>query len=513
VTIFSRLILCLFVALCLPCYAQTGPPDTERDKLTFAVLMDEEAALESPMHNGYFMPVEPVAAAKHVLSTILIIPETEGWSFGTFPGASVQMFTSGGRLIPVNRDIIRAGNSYGWNITFSPGRTWSEPGDNGLSRASFPFVLTKKWPESAHNGLATFLFDDKTVSPLVVQFSSKFNNLDAWGRLPISLIRGKIKDRDRVEAEYLLQMEQRLPTRPLTELAAKFGSWGLETLRLWPESENESVSGVVFDSVLYVGDCPTRFGPYPYCDEMRHSVYSMSKSLDNLIAILRLAHKYGDQVFDLKINDYVNENVWDEATFADALNMTVAREFIYSDVFANMLVMAMDSFLKSREGPDAGIWDMMLEEVLRPIGVFHSPIVPTYKSDWNRGVPVLSEGIFPTYHDIAKIALLLQNGGRYHGEQLLSVGKIREALYQTKIRGAPAPNSHNAKVSYYMSLWQVPTELDKCTVNVSMMSGVGGKIAVLLPSGAVAFYVRNSKGKNFVRELTVAVNSLRSECQ
>ena len=249
--IFSRIVLWLSVVLCLPSYAQTGPSDTERDRLTFAELMAEEAAQVSSVHNGYFMPVGSVAAAKHVLSATLIIPETEGWSFGTFPGASVQMFTSGDRLIPVNRDIIRAGNPFGWNITFSPGRTWSESGDKGLSRASFPFVLTKKWPESAHNGLATFLFDDETASPLVVQFSGKFSDMDTWVRLPFSLIRGKVKDRDRLEAEYLLEMEQRLPTRSLTELAEKFGSRGREALRLWPESENESVSGVHIKGILW----------------------------------------------------------------------------------------------------------------------------------------------------------------------------------------------------------------------------------------------------------------------
>ena len=109
--------------------------------------------------------------------------------------------------------------------------------------------------------------------------------------------------------------------------------------------------------------------------------------------------------------------------------------------------------------------------------------------------------------------LLLQNGGQHRGEQLLSREKIREALYQTEFRGAPAPNSHNAEVSYYMSLWQVPTALDKCTINVSMMSGVGGKIAVLLPSGTVAFYVRNNTGTNYVKELTIVANSLNPECQ
>lgn len=473
--------------------------------------MGDETGIENPVHNGYFMPVGSSAAARHDLSATLIIAETEGWSFGAFPGVSVQVFTSGDRLIPVTRDIIWAGNTYRWNIIFSPGRVWSEPGDNGLSRASFPFVLVKRWPETAHHGLATFLFDDNKVSPLSFQITSKFYTSKAWGRMPISLSRGEIKDRERVEAEYAFEIEQRLPTRPLAELATEFGNQGQEALRLWPEFENESVSGVLIEGVIYFGGCQTRFGPYPYCEEMRHSVYSMSKSLGALVAMLRLAHKYGDQVFDLKIKDYVDVPI--ETTFGDSLNMTIDGAFLYADTVTNRLAMAMDRFLKSREGPDANIWDMVVEEVFRPIGVVHAPVIHIFTRDGSREYPILSSEMFPTLHDIVKIALLVQNGGRHRDSQLLSARKIREALYRTEIRGAAVPNAHNAEVSYFMSLWQVPTELDNCTINVSLMSGVGGKIAVLLPSGTVAFHVRNRKGKNFVRELTVATNSLRSECQ
>lgn len=503
--IFSRFCPYLFFVLCLPCYGEITPPGTERDQLTGAEILAGNTTMEEPVHNGYFMPVGEIAPAMHDLSATLIIPETDSWSFGAFPGVSVQMFTSGDRLIPVARHIIRA-ESY-WNIIFSPGRVWSEPGDNGLSRASFPFALVKGWPRSTHHGLATFLFDDKKVSPLTFQITSKVYK-KAWGRIPISLLRGKIEGRDRIEAEYIRETEQRLPTRPLTELATKFGSQGQKALRLWPELENESVSGVHIDGVIYVGGCQTRFGPYPYCDEMRHSVYSMTKSLGALVAMLYLAHKYGDEVFDLKNKDYVS--VWgDGGTFADSLNMTRWRAgvFSYSDTVTNQLAVAMDRFLKSREGPKANIWGSVIEEVLRPIGVFHAPV------RHSRGVPTLSGDMFPTYHDIVKIGLLIQSGGRYHGEQLLSESKIREALYRTEIRGVAVPGGKTLGSSYFMSFWQIPVELDKCTTNVSMMSGVGGKIALLLPSGNVAFYVRNSSGKNFVRELTVATNSLRSECQ
>ena len=58
---------------------------------------------------------------------------------------------------------------------------------------------------------------------------------------------------------------------------------------------------------------------------MRHGVFSVTKSLGAALALLRLAQKYGDGVFDLKIKDYVTVTAahdgWERVTFGDALNM------------------------------------------------------------------------------------------------------------------------------------------------------------------------------------------------
>jgi CubicO group peptidase (beta-lactamase class C family) len=58
---------------------------------------------------------------------------------------------------------------------------------------------------------------------------------------------------------------------------------------------------------------------------MRHGVFSVTKSLGAAVALLRLAQTYGEQVFDLKITDYVpvtaTHDGWERMTFADTLNM------------------------------------------------------------------------------------------------------------------------------------------------------------------------------------------------
>ena len=192
------------------------------------------------------------------------------------------------------------------------------------------------------------------------------------------------------------------------------------------------------DGIVYVGDCHTRFGPYPYCEEMRHGVQSMSKSLGGLLSLLRLAQKFGDQVFDLKIADYLTVTAehdgWADVTFADALNMVTgigdapieSKDVIeggfppdglfkaqltaadklsvaftsgnypwgpdevlrYRGMDSFILAAAMDSFLKSREGGDANIWDMVLEEVLR-LRRTYEPYARTRRepgnSDFRRG--------------------------------------------------------------------------------------------------------------------------------
>jgi CubicO group peptidase (beta-lactamase class C family) len=559
----------LFVAICLPCFAQSPSPGNERDRLTHDEILADEFTLEGPVHNGYFMPVGSFAAAKHDLSATLIIPETEGWSREALPGVRVQIFRSGNRLIPVTRDIIRSNNVKNRsNIIFSPGLVWSEPGDKGLSRASFPFTLTSRTWNRSHSGLATFLFDDSMVSPMVfqiVQENSPGFKFDAWERLPITLLRHEIEIRDRVENEYDREMEERLPVRLLKELAGNFGNAGQAVLKHWPDSENVSVSGLLVDGVLYARDCQTRFGPYPFCDEMRHGVYSMTKSLGALVAMLRLAQKFGDQVFDLKIKDYVNVSAahdgWDNVTFADALNMTTgigsapadsiivitesyppynkfmaqssAKEKLavaftsknypwgpgqvlrYSSMDTFVLAAAMDSYLKLKVGPDANIWDMVLEEVLRPIGVLHAPMIHTIEPDGGRGIPILGEGLYPTYQDIAKISLLLQEDGHFQNQQLLSASKLREALYQTEIRGTPLPEgSHIPATSYHMSFWHVPIQLQKCRITVPRMSGYGGNAVLLLPSGIVAFIVQDG-GSGLFRDkpLVAAATLLRSECE
>ena len=533
-----------------------------RDRLTVQEMFEQIG--QGPVNNQYFMPMGNVGPAKHALSGKLVIPKTGRWGFGKFPAVTVDIFTHNGRLIPVVRDILFDTTGVNLlNIIFSPGRVWSEQGDNGYSRASFPFTLSNLISNKAHNGIASFLYNETTISPLVfqiVQETSVSQKFDAWGSIPIALHRVEVENQDRIIAENADEIEKRLPMHPLSDLATDYGKTGREALHGWPTSNNESVSGLVLNGVIYVGDCKTRFGPYPYCEEMRHGVQSMTKSLGGLLSMLWLAQKYGDQVFDLKIKDYLKVSAqhdgWVDVTFANALNMVTGignapvnftgtgedafppgglfraqlsskeklkvaftssnypwgpnEVFRYRSMDSFILAAAMDSFLKSREGRDANIWDRVLEQVLRPIGVYHLPMIHTIEPDGSRGIPIFGEGIFPTYNDIAKIALLLQSGGQYEDEQLLSANMLIESLYKTENRGKPYLKRDG--VSYHMSFWHTTINLSKCSIGVPMMSGMGGNITQLLPSGAVTFFLQDG-GEFKGGQLATTVNTLHSQCK
>jgi len=102
-------------------------------------------------------------------------------------------------------------------------------------------------------------------------------------------------------------------------------NWQLDNFDGDTVPEALKVSGLLLDGVLYVRGCETRLGPYPYCRQMRHGVFSVTKSMGAAVALLRLAQKYGDEVLALKIKDYVPVTAahdgWEQVTFADVLNM------------------------------------------------------------------------------------------------------------------------------------------------------------------------------------------------
>jgi hypothetical protein len=169
----------------------------------------------------------------------------------------------------------------------------------------------------------------------------------------------------------------------------------------------------------------------------------------------------------------------------------------------------LDSLLKSREGKNADLWQMMTEEVYKPIGIHHMSSKFTTEPDGSRGVPFLGWGLFATVDDIAKVSMLLQNGGRHEGKQILSPTKLAEALYQTDKRGLPTGESNEfGKNSYHMALWHTPyTTESGFSTSTSEMHGWGGMLVCLMPNRMTGFRIGNGGTRSL--EMIKAADRIR----
>lgn len=535
--------------------APEAPPGTGRAELTAQDLLGVDLRATGPIENHFYMPSGVALPAAHRLQGRLSVAEgpmqgtTPNNNYGQrgllwFPGFAADFFVAGDALVPVQRDILpRAGVESHWRVILSPGQVWSESGDSGWSRASFPFVLVGDDTNEAHNGLATFLFNDMQTSALqfqIVQETASWNRNDFWGRLALDYTPGVRSDDAALRVQFEAELADRTPIRDWSALATGHDAslWNAFTRGL--DSDDVSASGVVIDGVIYMRPCATRLGPYPYCASMRHGAFSLTKSMGAALTLLRLAQKYGDDVFTLKLRDYLTitaqHSGWNEVRFIDLLDMATGigsanpdrnaldpladenavtlgawssrategsklaavfeqgdyawgpgEVFRYNTTHTFVLAAAMQEFLVRQEGPQARLWDLMMREVYEPIGIRHFPMMHTRELDGSRGIPLMGIGLYPTVDDVAKISTLLQNRGRHQGVQLLSARGLDDALYKTG-HGIPTGERSSAGMHLYsMSFWSLPRRAGRCFEQTPYMEGYGGNFVLLQANGVSAF--------------------------
>jgi hypothetical protein len=543
-------------------------PGASRVWLSANDLTSARTTPDSPLHNGHFMPIgagtatpAPFSGSIRITSTRLDTDEPNPGSNlvdVVFPNIEMRFVSDGSDLIPLDRDLLTGTNASVSRIVLGPGTLWTEPGDNGWTRASFPFEMGPKRNNSTRNGLATFIYSGSQISALRVQMTqesagARIGPLDSnvWGTLTAQLTPQTFANGDAVIADFRAEKAGYLPTGSWSDLAAQ---WKVDAAAINGNIPTDKVSmtGVVKDGVIYRAPCRTRFGDYPYCQQMRGGSFSVAKSMGAAVALLRLAQKYGDGVGDLLIRDYVKvtapHNGWDHVTFLDALNMATGMgnsaasapigsgqafadentsfadsvfstqggaanilaaafaegrfswgpgaEMRYNSIHTFVLSAAMDAFLKQKEGPNAYLWDIVFNEVYKPIGIRHAPMMHTIESDGSRGIPLMFIGLLPTADDVAKIAQLFHNGGAFDGQQLLSANLTTAAMYRTAdqgLRGAANWDNQYGMSRYLMSFWSIPwSDGAGCNVRVPYMSGLGGNAVVLLPNGITVYRFTHS---------------------
>jgi CubicO group peptidase (beta-lactamase class C family) len=299
---------------------------------------------------------------------------------------------------------------------------------------------------------------------------------------------------------------------------------------------------------------------------MHHAGMSISKSIGAGIGMLWLAQKYGDQVFDLRIADYLevtaDHDGWEEVTFGDVLNMatgvgdfspterpfaptanetgdnyvqfymaeTTAEKlrfafaldnypwgpgeiFRYTSSQTFILSAAMDAYLKSQEGPNAHLWERLRKEVFEPIGVYHLTMIHVPDGTDGPGIPLMASGLRYTVDDVGKIVTLLQNGGQHNGEQLLSPTKLAEALYRTgEVIGLPSGKTFAyGDQGYHYSFWSIAYQTQNGRYfQIPFMSGAGGNTIFLAPNGISTFVFTDFNQDGYSLNCPLVAESLRA---
>ncbi len=509
-----------------------------------------------PLDEAELTPPQGAALPSHIFEGRLeLLGEKDGGrmemlrgeldpDYAYLPEFDFEFVQHNGYLIPVRRGLIIADHPL-WNLHLEPGRAWQEAADGGFSRASLPFALTVKGGNATFNGALTFLFDDQRVSQVwyqVTQETTSYTSANLWGLLDAIYHPGPVAGAEQVRADFAAELASRLPVKPIQALAEDYPGVDVSAFGRGVMPEHMTWYGVVVNGVNYLGGCQTRFGTYPYCESMRVTSYSTAKSAFVSVALLRLAQKYGPEVATLLIKDYVPEYVaspgdWERVTFNHALDMAtgnyVSAGFMTDDTSEAMgeffgaqpyrkriaaafsaphvaapgarwvyrtsdtfiLTRALHNYLQTQEGPEADIFQFVVDEVYRPLGL--GPGAHTTMRTADDGWQGQAEGGYGAWwipDDIAKLALLLNNnGGRINGAQVLHPDLLAATLqHDPADRGVRIDSRRMYNNAFWADRYTPAVGFD-CEFWVTEMQGVSGNVVALFPNGVTYYYFSDNK--------------------
>ncbi|MEZ5073116.1 MAG: serine hydrolase domain-containing protein [Bacteroidales bacterium] len=476
-----------------------------------------------------------------------------------FPAVTLEFVSHEDELIPLRSQFLVQDGESGslWNVLVGTGATWYEEEDGAWSRASVPLSLTDNYIGQVRNCVATFVFTDDSISRICLQCSQETADWndeqvgDIRAVLPATYRPGTSAASQAAIEKRLRTKASRLPVSPLSDIDANhalsdyFGKPGLTRAPT-------SLGAVVLDGVVYLHPPRTRHGDYPYPGEMRHAVYSVTKSMTGALALFHFAQRYGESVFEERITDHVPALAahpgWQGVTFSNTLNMVTGTQggeggnqlyevlikarsaeeaigniaglgdasarpgeaFHYASTNLFVLSCALQGYVEKREGPGVSYWDLIRDDVLIPMGLEDFSLRRTVEADGSAGLPILGYGAWPTLDEAAQIALLFSREGIYQGRQLLHPEKCREALGRSAWSGYATGNEDRGS-RYRHSFWSEDVRAHGCNVDVTYMLGYGGNYVWFFPSGAVALRFMDEYDLAF-RDLVKAVEAIKPSC-
>jgi hypothetical protein len=489
---------------------------------------------------------------------------TSQGAIGHLPNFDFEFVQDGTAIIPMRRGYIQNDDAY-WEFILEPGVAWLERDDKGMSRAALPFALQERNANCVHNGVLTFLFDERSVSRVAYQIGSEtcaYFQADFWGVLPATATRFIPAVREAIVAAFRREVAARLPVKSVDTLSRDFP--GADARRFGSRNEippaDMTAFGFVIDGVHYAGGCQTRYGSYPFCDVLALPSYSLAKTIVAGLATLRLERLYPGTLRQ-QISAYVPECSdplgWKSVTFGDALGMatgnftdptydvdegapatiafflaedhatkihracgqherraTPGTKWVYHTTDTYILGSALSAYVRERMGKAADFYDVVLSRALwQPLEL--SPLMRSIRRTRDgRQQPFTGWGLVFHRDDIARIGqFLTRDRGRLNGADFFDAGAFEAAMQRSPAdTGLPATD---ASFRYNKGFWahDISSYIGCAkSVWVPYMAGYGGINVLLFPNDTVYYYF--SDGGTFRwREAAIESNRIRNMCE
>lgn len=571
----------LFLACLLTCLdavsSETPGPTPQRTSLSAAFLLGD-GALTSPVATSAFARPPGASSQVQAFSGLLSLDMNDspnqirvlvdrygvvgeqGWKLATLPSFSFQFVGDGHALISVQRVPQRSDHPY-WEVIPAPGKRWVEKADGGWTRAALPFALKEKNQNCIHNGLMTFLYQaDGRVSRVAWQITSEtcqYLKIDMWGVSAGDYEPRPVKDSEELIASYRREVSRRLPVQPLQRLAEVYPGVNPAVL-VNAQTADTSAYGFVIDGTHYRNTCPTRYGPYPFCDQLILPSYSLAKSVFGGLGYLLLTRRWPEfaeqSVTDLVPECDVEDRRWQGVTTRNLVNMKTglydSSDFnhdeddekmqaffiaeshadklrfscqawskksdpgkiaVYHTTDTYLLGVAMNRFLKSKAGPQADIHSYLYERLFKPLGL--SPLAQwTQRTDDPVAQPFTGFGLIFLAEDIAKIAAHLADDASR--DQNLPGPEVEATMF----RGAGVTvdfTSGRTPYAYRNGVWGIDFGRPlgcRAATWIPFMSGYGGIVVAMFPNDSV-YYQFTDGGHSSFKNVAIEANKAINYCQ
>ena len=480
-------------------------------------------------------------------------------NLAVLPPFTFEYVSDGPVLIPAKREPQRSNHPY-WEIMLEPGRSWTDANDMGWSRASLPFSLKEKNQNCLHNGLLTFLYKtDGSISRVAWQVTSEtclYLKVDLWGMIDAEYAPGPVPASSEIISAYRKHTSRRLPAKSFSSLAVDYP--GLEPTAFRPTGAVDvSVYGFFLNSVHYRSECPTRYGPYPFCDVLDLPSYSLAKSVFGGLAYLLLSSQWPEfaaiPVSRLIPECKLPDQRWNEVTPAHLVNMTTGNyrsavfnadedndmdaffvaqghgdklrfsceawprqspagtQWVYHTTDTYLLGVAMNNYLKQKLGDEADIHrDLLYAKLFRALEL--SPVLSWSQRTYDdRAQPFTGYGLVFQSDDLLRIALALNSDSGV--SNILSSTDFDTSMFRD---GAPWPTPPAAGgMAYSLGFWGVDVSgwIGCPTATwIPFMSGYGGIVVALLPNGGVYYFFTDSNQHGF-RKAAVEAHKALNFCK